>query len=170
VRRALARVAPAFIWAGVIFTLSAQPEPPHPAGALFVLLQQVAVPPEVAFALDFLVRKAAHFGEYAVLALLVHYGLGLRDNLGRGRRYLLAWVLSALYAASDELHQSFVPGRGPAVAYVIIDACGALAALAAHSLVEHWQRARRGPAAPAVRELARSQAAERSLTGDSAAR
>ena len=34
-----------------------------------------------------------------------------------------------LYACSDEFHQSFVPGRGPAFKDVMIDSTGALVGL-----------------------------------------
>ena len=36
-----------------------------------------------------------------------------------------ALVVAALYAASDEYHQSFVPSRGASVEDVCIDTCGA---------------------------------------------
>ena len=39
---------------------------------------------------------------------------------------LRALLAAALYAASDEIHQSFVPGRGPAVTDVLLDSAGAL--------------------------------------------
>jgi VanZ family protein len=52
--------------------------------------------------------KVMHAGAYFVLAcLLAHaYSKG-----GLKRRFLLAFVLAALYGASDEIHQLFVPGR-----------------------------------------------------------
>jgi hypothetical protein len=47
-----------------------------------------------------------------------------------GQRWLVAWACATGYAATDELHQAFVPGRGPAVLDVLIDALGAAAACA----------------------------------------
>ncbi len=41
-----------------------------------------------------------------------------------------AWVIAVAYGASDEFHQSFVPGRTPAVDDVIADALGAGVAVA----------------------------------------
>ena len=38
-------------------------------------------------------------------------------------------LLCALYAASDELHQAFIPGRSPQLADVLIDCGGALAGI-----------------------------------------
>ena len=77
-----------------------------------------------------LVRKTAHFLEYALLGFLT---AGLLDCL---RRYLLpkikawhTWVFPAvfclLYATSDEIHQIF-SGRGPRVTDVLIDFAGAV--------------------------------------------
>lgn len=76
----------------------------------------------------FWVRKAAHFSEYALLGatLLIH----LRYAMA-GRRYramaLWSWLIATLYACTDELHQMFVGGRGPAIRDVLIDSAGALA-------------------------------------------
>ncbi len=67
-------------------------------------------------------RKLAHFGLYFVL------GLSLTNAL-RDQRLVpnvpAAIVLNALYAASDEFHQSFVAGRGPQVSDVLLDTAGA---------------------------------------------
>lgn len=76
---------------------------------------------------SFAIRKAAHFTEFAALGLSWRL---LLDQLGRRRPILLAllwaWLLATVYAATDELHQLFVPGRGPAVTDVCIDSAGAL--------------------------------------------
>lgn len=68
--------------------------------------------------LSFYVRKLAHFSEYAVLYLLA------RPLIGSGWR---SWLFCAAYAASDEWHQAFVPGRGASPWDVLIDSAGALA-------------------------------------------
>ncbi|WP_059049969.1 VanZ family protein [Paenibacillus senegalimassiliensis] len=75
--------------------------------------------------IEFLIRKAAHFGSYALLAMLLVYALGGRERgMGR-RRYVYAWGIALLYACSDELHQSFTPGRTAMVQDVILDGIGA---------------------------------------------
>ena len=71
-------------------------------------------------AADFIVKKSAHMLGYALLALSY-----LRAFDGDMRKWKLIWLLAILYAASDEFHQSFVPGRGPSVMDVGIDAIGA---------------------------------------------
>jgi VanZ family protein len=146
VLRALGRVAPAVLWAGAIFTLSAQSNPPLPSP--YDLFQAVlpAASVETYVAIDFLLRKAGHFTEYAILAVLVHHALGIAGQWSAGRRLLVAWLLTILYAASDEWHQSFVPGRMPVVTDVVIDACGALTGLLVGRRLGRWWRAHRGPA------------------------
>ena len=75
----------------------------------------------------YIIRKAAHFSEFALLALtLVFY---LRYMLeGRKLRVmaLAAWLTATLYACTDEFHQMFVKGRGPSPVDVCIDSAGAL--------------------------------------------
>ncbi|MEH7223204.1 VanZ family protein [Bacillus sp. JJ1566] len=40
-----------------------------------------------------------------------------------------------IYAISDEIHQIFVPGRGPQVADVVIDSARAIAGIAMYMLI-----------------------------------
>ena len=50
--------------------------------------------------------------------------------------WIWAWLLTVIYAISDEWHQSFVAGRHPQATDVLIDACGAATALLAVWLVQ----------------------------------
>jgi len=73
---------------------------------------------------QFAVRKLAHFSEYAVLGGLYAAAirLSLNGRSGRGAAALrtgLPLLLGLAYAAGDEWHQAFVPGRGPAVRDVL---------------------------------------------------
>ena len=43
------------------------------------------------------------------------------------RTYILSYALGTLYGATDELHQMFVPGRGPLLSDVFIDSVSVLA-------------------------------------------
>ena len=76
-----------------------------------------------------LARKCAHLTEYAVLALL--FWRALRKPF-RGDTRQWSWTQAlwsvlfvAVYAATDEFHQLFVPGRGASVHDVVIDTVGA---------------------------------------------
>jgi VanZ family protein len=73
--------------------------------------------------------KLLHFLAYGVLALLLLYGLAPR--LPYWRAWWPSLAISALYGASDEWHQSHVPGRNPEVADAVADAAGALTFLLA---------------------------------------
>ena len=77
------------------------------------------------------IRKGAHFSEYALLGffLVLHIRQISRRTTVR-LPWLWAWSIGTLYAASDEFHQSFVGGRGPAVTDVFIDSCGVAAGVA----------------------------------------
>ncbi len=74
------------------------------------------------------VRKCAHLTEYAVLALLLWRALR-KPRKGTALPWHwseagLALVLTAFYAASDELHQAFVPSRQASVWDVLLDSMG----------------------------------------------
>lgn len=72
---------------------------------------------------SFIVRKFAHFFEYAVLGFLIGCALFLSR-----RRFspITAVICSALYSISDEIHQYFVPGRACRIFDVGVDTLGAL--------------------------------------------
>jgi len=77
--------------------------------------------------------RLAHVLEYAGLALLLHRALVHGEETGSpqgARPYFLAGLLSLAYAASDELHQAWVPGREGTLYDVGLDFAGAAAALA----------------------------------------
>ncbi len=76
-----------------------------------------------------ILRKLAHMAEYAILFLLSWRGLGESDHLSRKRKLFVALVLTVFYAATDEYHQTFVPGRSGAVRDVAIDVLGAVGGL-----------------------------------------
>lgn len=60
-------------------------------------------------------------------------GKGARRKFLKGM--LLPWIIAALYAASDEIHQLFVPGRSGQLSDVILDSAGALAGVAAFAVI-----------------------------------
>jgi VanZ family protein len=79
--------------------------------------------------IDSVGRKLIHFGEYALLCFL--WWRLLRSTMPSRRAALLAFLISSLYAVTDEFHQSFVDGRhGTPVDWAIDSAGAAAAALA----------------------------------------
>lgn len=78
--------------------------------------------------LDLLVRKTAHFSEYAVLGFL-EYGLAVLWLKKRAGRIALTVVILFLSGALDELHQLFVPGRYASFWDVLLDTAGGCAGM-----------------------------------------
>ncbi|MEO2075939.1 MAG: VanZ family protein [Bacillus sp. (in: firmicutes)] len=73
---------------------------------------------------NLIIRKATHVTVFGILAFLLFKSLEIYRL-----SYISAWILTFLYAISDEYHQSFMPGRGPSFRDVLIDSSGALLAL-----------------------------------------
>lgn len=71
------------------------------------------------------VRKLAHFSLYTAIGI-VAMSLMSTYELKQKNRALISFGIGFLYAASDEIHQSFIPGRGPAVTDVLIDSFGVI--------------------------------------------
>ncbi|MDD9265778.1 VanZ family protein [Paenibacillus sp. GCM10023248] len=78
--------------------------------------------------IEFFIRKAGHVSEYAILALLWIIAL-----LAKPVRVIMTLVtssiISVLYAASDEWHQTFVDGRTGHAIDVVVDTIGVLLAV-----------------------------------------
>ena len=102
---------PPILLMGVIFFFSAQPSLDSGLGVF-----------------DFVGRKVVHFAAFGLLCYL--WWRLLRAGMNPGRAALVAFLLSSLYAVSDEYHQSHVEGRnGTPIDWVIDSAGAALVAL-----------------------------------------
>jgi len=116
---------PPLLWAAAIFYLSSQS---RPLGRRW--------PPAPS--------ALAHVFEFAVLAALLQRALAAGPRRGQGTA-APAFALTALYAASDELHQVFVSERSATPAEYGLDLLGASLGL---GLSRWWSRGRRsGPGA-----------------------
>lgn len=93
----------------------------------------------MAAAIDGPVRKAAHMTEYAILAVSVFFALTFWTNTEK-MLYFFTVVISCVYAASDEFHQLFVPGRSGMPSDVLVDSLGVLAAVIVIAAVRHKKR------------------------------
>lgn len=87
----------------------------------------------------FLVRKAAHVTEYAILTGLLFRALrGLIG--GFWWRAAVALVSAMIFAAADEFHQTFIPSRTGSIYDILVDYCGALTGiLICRMLVLRWR-------------------------------
>ncbi len=108
----------------VIFIFSARPSSEMPSFGL----------------LDYVVKKGGHMLGYGLLALAYWHGLGLVN----GKKWF-AWGLAICYAITDEIHQSFVPGRHPSSMDVLVfDNLGAILGLTLWDLLSRVTRRRKG--------------------------
>ena len=112
--RALSLWLPVIAWAGLIFALSSIPDLGTGLGTW-----------------DLVLRKLAHAAEFAVLGFL------LLRALGRGA---VALAVGIAYAASDELHQHFVPGRQGSPLDVLLDSVGVAAGVVAFKALSNRDR------------------------------
>lgn len=124
-------ILPLLIWMGVIFIASS------PSGSadntnpivnsilrgLFPHIDRYLTAEQID-QIDVIIRKGAHVTEYAILAILAYRAF--RQGRREFRQSYPTWtlILGALYAASDEYHQSFVPSRGASVLDALIDVLG----------------------------------------------
>lgn len=76
--------------------------------------------------LQFIVRKAAHAAIYFILGLCNLMSVITYYNLKIYNRIIISGVVGFVYAASDEIHQYFVPGRSCEFQDFLIDAVGCL--------------------------------------------
>jgi VanZ family protein len=97
---------PPLLLMGVIFFFSAQPSLDSGLGVI-----------------DDVGRKLVHFAEYALLCFL--WWRALVTVTTPARAALIAFLIASGYAATDELHQSFVEGRHASVVDWLIDSAGA---------------------------------------------
>ena len=98
------------LYCAALFVLSADTSPPQPG----------FLPPGA--------DKLAHAILYAGLAAVVSLGIRRgRSVVSAPVQFWAPFLFAALYGASDEVHQLFVPNRSFEVADIVADASGALA-------------------------------------------
>jgi VanZ family protein len=134
---------PAFLWAGIIFSMSTDAFSAEHTGAVLEPILRWLVPSltkDQFLTFHYFIRKSAHFTEYFVFFLLLYRGV--RGN-GKGWRWM--WGITALscaggYAVLDEIHQAFVASRTASAYDSLLDSIGAFAAFAVLGV---WFRSRR---------------------------
>jgi hypothetical protein len=105
----LLRWGPAFIVMIAVFIFSSIPSTKMPSFGL----------------LDFSIKKLGHMLGYALLARAYLHGIGYN----KPRATLLAWLLTIIYAITDEFHQYYVPGRSARLLDVGFDSLGSFCGL-----------------------------------------
>ncbi|HIS84924.1 MAG TPA: VanZ family protein [Candidatus Faecivicinus avistercoris] len=133
-------------WVGVLFFFSGQSG--EASGALSGRLTEILFGWLIdrgvsAGRLEFLLRKAAHMGIFAVEGFLLAMALG--SALRKSRAALWSLPICAALAVANELHQRLPGGRTSSAADVLIDSFGALigvllAAVLLHALSSRASR------------------------------
>jgi len=143
---------PAIVWAALIAVFSSDSFSADNTSHFIVPLLKWLLPsasPATLHLLHHYIRKLGHLSEYFVLSIWVFRAIRGRLSGWRVEWAITALVASAGWAGLDELHQAFVPSRGPSMHDVLIDVCGAAVAQVLVGLVSLFRSRRMTPAAAA---------------------
>ena len=115
----------AILTAVLIFYSSSMPgDESGNASMILVLLARRVIP--ISYdTLHFLIRKAAHFFVYTLLAFNIAQSIKFYMT-NKKAVFLTAWIVATVYGITDEIHQYFVPGRVMSVMDMAINSAGAL--------------------------------------------
>lgn len=80
---------------------------------------------EIIDRIESVIRKIAHFSIYTLvgfllMSLMSTYKMKEIDQIGT------SLIIGVIYASTDEIHQAFIPGRGPQITDVMLDSLGVL--------------------------------------------
>ena len=146
VRRSFRWAAALVVWIAFVWghSLIQGPQSSAESGLVVSILAPAfrAVGVTDADAMSFLVRKCAHFSEYAVLGVLAR-GFFSARAAETGRPALPSGLAVALVPVVDECLQLFVPGRSGQPSDVLIDLAGFLAGVLVSHAAARLLRARR---------------------------
>jgi VanZ family protein len=139
--------ATVLLWLLIIFSLSSQPGPKSndlsksvtkqivkATGKVIVQNTYIKPRKNIMNKLNNLVRKYAHVVVYLVLGILVINAFvvsGIRDC----KAFIFSLIFCFFYAASNEIHQLFIPGRGAKATDVLIDGIGALIGIGLYKFI-----------------------------------
>lgn len=132
------------IWMAIIFYMSNQPSNISSAqsGNLIELLKTTPIIGTVLKTLlesdsaQLVIRKSAHMLSYCTLAVL--WIMALHDNdKGLIKTSIIAFIITFIYACTDEIHQLFIQGRSGEFRDVLVDSIGALIGLGIVYFIKH---------------------------------
>jgi VanZ like family len=134
------RYGPLVVWAILIFIGSGNVLSAEHTSVLLVAVKWLFPTASFEFlaGLHFLIRKAGHLTEYAILAALAARAFRNSSHQFLKRHWFwISLLVAAIYALTDEFHQSFVPSRTASIYDSMIDSVGAFIAL---TIIWFWQR------------------------------
>lgn len=91
----------------------------------------------------FVIRKLAHFSEYAILGFLYYQWISTYA-LSKKTSMLISVLLVIGYATTDEVHQLFVDGRSGQFKDVCIDSSGGLVGVGISAFMNTWYEKYKG--------------------------
>lgn len=141
----LARLWPVLVWAIVISLFSTGLFTDEHTSKVIIPILHWLFPKasyHTLFLMHHYIRKTAHFTEYFIFSLLILRAIRAGRQDTRLTWALLAIIIVAGYAALDEFHQSFVPGRTPLVTDVLLDTTGGTVAQIVAAFVLLWGHVR----------------------------
>ncbi len=103
---------PVVLWASVIFVFSSRP----------------SIPTSQIFWQDFILKKTAHVIIFGIFCSLVYRAIN-KSLLKQKYAGYLSVILTFFYGVTDEIHQSFTPGRDATLRDVLIDTFGGILAM-----------------------------------------
>jgi VanZ family protein len=128
---------PLLFWMAVIFTASSDAESSHHSSIYFEPLLRWLFPQMSQTRIEELhydFRKCCHMTEFAILAVLAWRAIRQPQRQDvrpwNWAEAGLSLAIVFLYAASDELHQVFVPSRTGQISDVVVDVTGGTIGLA----------------------------------------
>ena len=120
---------PPLLWTCVILLASSDAFSAANSGPLLQTIVTTilghALPEDQFHVLHFVLRKASHLTEYAILGALLFRALRADGQRWNVRWSAAAVAIAAAVASVDELHQTFVPSRTGAFSDVLLDTAGA---------------------------------------------
>jgi len=109
---------------------------------IFVLSAQSTFPVSLSKGGYDVVSSLAHVGLYFILAVIV-IEAGIASGYKRRQALAVALIVCALYGASDEWHQNFVPGREMGLSDWLLDVLAALIAIFFYSWLNRFKLTQR---------------------------
>lgn len=134
-KRKLTKILLLIIWMIIIFLFSNQP---NSGNMTHNIIRQIFPFLKESIILDyinFIIRKCAHISEYIILTYLI-YSLLKEYSIKRKYILIISILFCALYACTDEYHQSFVKGRSATIKDCIIDTSGGILFLVLNSIYQ----------------------------------
>jgi VanZ family protein len=118
-------------WMGLIFKFSSEPGniSTHKSDSVLKAIQGISKntlsneKKKTGFGYTVSIRKTAHVCSYLMLSILI-FTASTYITKSQLKSYKNAFIISFIYAVSDEVHQFFIPGRTATVRDVFIDMFG----------------------------------------------